>query len=94
MKIELSNDVFIEALKQKYGFGLDKDGKVDFDLQKLDIDDFVSLFNRYTTEEGEGEDFFLVKIDEDTVESHVDGRVTHIPLSVLKGNIKDEMGIV
>ena len=95
MTIQLSSDALIEALKQKYGFKLDNDGKVDIDLHKLDASDFVALFNAYITEEGEGEDFFLVKVDEDTVESHVDGRVTHIPLSVLKGsNIKDEIGII
>ena len=93
MKIELSSDAFIDYLAEKYNFGLDKDGKVDIDLQKLGIDDFVSLFNAYIKDEGEDE-FFLTKIDEDTIESHIDGRVTRIPLSILTGNIKDEMGIV
>lgn len=94
MKIELSSDALIDYLAEKYNFGLDEDGKVDVCLQKLGIDDFIALFNAYTKEEGEGDEFFLTKIDEDTVESHVDGRVTRIPLSVLKGNIKDEMGII
>lgn len=95
MKIELSSDALIEALKQKYGFKLDKDGKVDIDLHKLDTDDFVTLFNAYAREEGEDDDdFFLVKVDEDTVESHVDGNVTRIPLSILRGNIKDEIDII
>ena len=94
MKIELSSDALIEVLKQKYGFKLDKDGKVDIDLHKLDTDDFVALFNAYTTEEGDGDDFFLVKVDEDTIESHVFGEVKQIPLSILKGNIKDEMDII
>ena len=87
MKIELSSDALIEALKQKYGFKLDKDGKVDIDLHKLDTDDFVALFNAYNTEEGDGDDFFLVKIDEDTIESHVFGEVKQIPLSWLKYNM-------
>lgn len=94
MKIELSSDALIEVLKQKYGFKLNKDGKVDIDLHKLDTDDFVALFNAYTTEEGDGDDFFLVKVDEDTIESHVFGEVKQIPLSILKGNIKDEMDII
>ena len=93
MKIELSSDALIDYLAEKYNFGLDEDGKVDVCLQKLGIDDFVSLFNAYTKDEGEDE-FFLIKIDEDTLESHVHGRVTHIPLSILKRNIKDEIGIV
>lgn len=94
MKIELSSDALVDYLGNKYNCGLDEDGKVNLDFQKLEIDDFVSLFNACTKDEGEGDEFFLTKIDEDTVESHVGGRVTRIPLSILKGNIKDEMGII
>jgi inorganic pyrophosphatase/exopolyphosphatase len=93
MKIELTSDILIDYLAEKYNFGLNEDGKVDIDLKKLETDDFISLFNAYTKDEGEDE-FFLTKVDEDTIESHVDGNVTRIPLSILRGNIKDEMDII
>lgn len=66
MELRIPNETFVEILAQKYGFGLDKDGNVDIKIEVLDIDDFISLFNRFSDEEEYN--MRLYKINDNTVE--------------------------